>query len=220
MTQQILEEVLLNWGVLTPEELETLAALVRRGKPVFAAPIEIESSEQMEALGLRREQCRTWQIGSIRVTVHLTPADEETCLFLLGELQRKYRHANRQNRCLIPGRQKPLIRCPDCNRCSQCPFPQHREKLSGACLSLDSMIDDGFSFAQEDMCWLRLEQQEALRAAFEAVRAANPKYLRAFLLREYAGLSVSEVAARMHDTERNVYYYIAQAKRLARQTLR
>ena len=70
------------------------------------------------------------------------------------------------------------------------------------------------------MCWLRLEQQEALRAAFEAVRAANPKYLRAFLLREYAGLSVSEVAARMHDTERNVYYYIAQAKRLARQTLR
>lgn len=219
MTQQILEDVLPNWGMLTPEELETLASLLRSGKPVFAAPIEIESTEQMEALGLRREQCRTWQIGNIRVTVHLTPADEETCLFLLRELQRRYRHLTRQNRCLIPGRQKPLIRCPDGNRCSQCPFPQHRDGFSGAFLSLDSMIADGFSFAQEDVCCLRLEQHEALRAAFEAVRAANPKYLRAFLLREYAGLSVGEIAGRMHDTERNVYYYISQAKRLARRAL-
>ena len=46
MTKQIV------WTNLTPSESKTLEQLERAGKEVFEAPIEIESADQLHAMGL------------------------------------------------------------------------------------------------------------------------------------------------------------------------
>ena len=77
----------INWTNLTPSESRTLEQLERAGKEVFEAPIEIESSDQLHAMGLTWDQCRTWYFGTKRVTVHLTPSDEQTYRFRLPVAQ-------------------------------------------------------------------------------------------------------------------------------------
>ena len=80
----------IKWERLTPTEAETLSALVKSGKTVYAAPIEIEKNKedrqrQFEALNITQDDCKTWRIGSEKVIVHLTPADEATYKFLFDE---------------------------------------------------------------------------------------------------------------------------------------
>ena len=66
------------------EEIEHTTQLVKDGCVNYYAPIEIEHSGQLETLNITWNDCRTWHIGSERVTVYLCPADEATYRFLLG----------------------------------------------------------------------------------------------------------------------------------------
>ena len=86
------------WKDLTPSESRTLEQLESAGKEVFEAPIEIESADQLHAMGLTWDQCRTWYFGTKRVTVHLTPSDEQTYRFLRDELRAKHRSEYRERR--------------------------------------------------------------------------------------------------------------------------
>ena len=36
-------------------------------------------------------------------------------------------HGRTDTRCIVPGKQKPLIVCPECNKCSNCPFGRKPE---------------------------------------------------------------------------------------------
>ena len=204
------------WEALTTEERETLAALTARGAVVFAAPIEIESEEQLEVLGITKAQCCTWRIGDIGVTVHLTPADRETYEYLLRDLRGKYRKEQREKRCHIPGKLKPLIKCPYRNRCDDCPFPEYSGRWPISPLSLDILTENGFEIPCTEEGFEQVEMRDEAQAICEAIRAENPKYLRAILLREIAGLTVQEIADRMQDTPRNVYYFLDRAKEIGR----
>ncbi len=53
--------------------------------------------------------------------------------------------------------------------------------------------------------------------AVKAIAAQNPKFAQAIVLKEDYGLTVSEIAQKLNDTERNIYYYLEQAKRIGRQ---
>ena len=50
----------------------------------------------------------------------------------------------------------------------------------------------------------------------KAIKAENPKFLVAIVLKEYRGRNVKEIAKFMNDTERNIYYYISEAKRIGK----
>ncbi len=128
------------WKDLTPSESRTLEQLKRAGKEIFEAPIEIESADQLHAMGLTWDQCRTWYFGTKRVTVHLTPSDEQTYRFLRDELRAKHRSEYRERRCMIPGKLKPLIPCPEKNSCKNCPYPQCRDSQLPD-LSWDEYVD-------------------------------------------------------------------------------
>jgi predicted transcriptional regulator len=43
--------------------------------------------------------------------------------------------------------------------------------------------------------------------------AVNPKFTQAIILKS-RGYSAREIAEMMHDTERNIYYFIAEAKKI------
>ena len=135
------------WKDLTPSESRTLEQLKRAGKEIFEAPIEIESADQLHAMGLTWDQCRTWYFGTKRVTVHLTPSDEQTYRFLRDELRAKHRSEYRERRCMIPGKLKPLIPCPEKNSCKNCPYPQCRDSQLPD-LSWDEYVDAMSGVAQ------------------------------------------------------------------------
>lgn len=147
----------INWTSLTPSESRTLEQLERAGKEVFEAPIEIESAGQLHAMGLTWDQCRIWYFGTKRVTVHLTPSDEQTYRFLRDELRAKHRSEYRERRCMIPGKLKPLIPCPEKNSCKSCPYPQCRDSQLPD-LSWDEYVDAMSGVAQADPGFEQLER--------------------------------------------------------------
>ena len=206
-----------KWDSLTPTEAETLAALVNSGKEVFAAPIEIEHSEQLESLGITWAECRTWHIGSSQVAVHLTPADEATYKILLNDLRAKHREEYRRKRCQIPGKLKPLITCPECNRCAECPYPDYRDQHKANNLSWEGMIESGYEAAHSIDDIRQAEVRMELDAVCRELDKKNPKISRAIILKEYYGFSVPEIAEKLNETERGVYYLLAEAKRIGKQ---
>ena len=56
----------------------------------------------------------------------------------------------------------------------------------------------------------------AIAEVVKAIAAQNPKFAKAIMLKEYYGLSVAEIADRLHDTPRNVYFYLDQAKKIGK----
>lgn len=199
---------------LTKEEARTLQKLIDAGIEVHAAPIEIETKEQLQDLGLTWDQCKEWDIMTEKVTVHVSPADKATADMLLGDLRNKYRKAYRKDRCKIPGKKKPLIRCPECNSCADCPFPEYRDKRQPDNLSWDALIDASYEETAENDDLRLVEIRALLSAVCEEISAVNPKFTEAITLKEFYGYSVKEIARMMDDTERNIYFYLAQAKQI------
>ena len=206
-----------KWDSLTLTEAETLAALVKSGKKVFAAPIEIEHSDQLESLGITWAECRTWHIGSSQVTVHLTPADEATYKMLLNDLRAKHREEYRRRRCQIPGKLKPLITCPECNRCAECPYPDYRDQHKANNLSWEGLIESGYEASHSIDDIRQAEIRMELDAVCRELDKKNPKISRAIILKEYYDFSVSEIASKLDEPERGVYYLLAEAKRIGKQ---
>ena len=204
------------WDSLTQEEAQTLENLRKNGIEIYAAPIEIEHKEQLETLSITQQECRTWYIGNEKVIVHLTPADKGTYHFLLDELRTRHRKEYRSRRCQIPGKNKPLIMCPECNRCSECPYPEYRDKHKANSISWDGLIESGYE-GEADNCMV-----EQLQAKLEydeiptLMDSKNPIIAQVFEMKERDGFSVSEIADRLHIKPRNVYYYLDRAKAIGK----
>lgn len=204
------------WDSLTQEEARTLENLRKNGIEIYAAPIEIEHKEQLETLSITQQECRTWYIGNEKVIVHLTPADKGTYHFLLDELRTRHRKEYRSRRCQIPGKNKPLIMCPECNRCSECPYPEYRDKHKANSISWDGLIESGYE-GEADNCMV-----EQLQAKLEydeihtLMDSENPIIAQVFEMKERDGFSVSEIADRLHIKPRNVYYYLDRAKAIGK----
>lgn len=204
------------WDGLTPEEARTLADFERRGVEVFPAPIEIEHADQLHSLGLTWDQCRTWYFGTKKVIVHLTPSDEQNFLFLRDQLRDRHRKEHREHRCMILGKLKPLIPCPEKNSCANCPYPQCRDNHLPD-LSWDEYMTSMSEEAQNDPGFEQVENRSVIADVIKVISKQNPKFAQAIVLKEYYGLTVSEIARKLNDTERNIYYYIEQAKKIGRQ---
>jgi len=196
----------------TPEELRTLTRLIREGTRVFLAPIEIEDRSQFEALHITQEQCRTWRVGSEKVLVHLTPADEQTYTFLLNELRSKHRQGYRSIRCMVPGRQKPLVRCPDSNKCSACPYgrtPQDRDPNS---ISWEEFTENGLEPEDTDRTIERLHAKLEYDEIRRRMIAEDPLIALAFEMKERDDMTVDEIVTALGVTTRQVYYLLQKAK--------
>ena len=207
----------LKWDCLTPDEAKTLAALVKKGTKICAAPIEIEHSGQLEVLGITWNQVRTWRIGSEPIKVHLTPTDERTAKFLLDELRARHRDEYRKRRCMIPGKQKNLIFCPEHNRCSECPFPDARDHHRANNLSWDELIGTEYEKAPGERETDAVNTKMEVKSVLSVIDAKNPKFTKAIVLKELYGMSVAEIAKTMNEFERNVYYFLTEAKKLGKQ---
>ena len=133
-----------------------------------------------------------------------------------NELRAKHRSEYRERRCMIPGKLKPLIPCPEKNSCKNCPYPQCRDAQLPD-LSWDEYTDAMSSVAQADPGFEQLAKRMAIADAVKVIAAQNPKFAQAIVIKEYYGLSVADIAQKLNDTERNIYYYLDQAKNIGKQ---
>lgn len=195
---------------LTSDEKRTLNELRNNGKEVYAAPIEIEHSSQLESLGISWSQCRTWYIGNERITVHLTPSDEETYRFLLGELRARHRDEYRNSRCMVPGKYR-LIRCPECNSCRRCPFPEYRDQRQSTVISWEEGIESE-NREMADLYEAKVQYDEIR----ELMIREDPLIAQVFELKEGSGMTVKEIADWLGLTTRQVYYYLQKAQDIGR----
>ena len=220
----------IKWERLSRSEAETLAELVKSGAEIYPAPIEISDDPelrkaQFESLGISWQDCKTWYIGSEKVIVHLTPSDKATHDLLLGDLRARHREAFRRSRCQIPGKLKPTIPCPECNKCAACPYPQYRDQHKANNLSWEGLIESSFEKnynedydgdPTEDPRARQAEVRMELDAVCKAIDAKNPLFTKAIVLKEFYGFSVDEIAEKLGTTKRNVYYYLDEAKKIGR----
>ena len=205
------------WERLTPTEAQTLAELNASGIEVYAAPIEIEEKKedrkaQFKSLGITQDDCKTWHIGSKKVLVHLTPARKEIYDYMLNELRSKYRDAYRDRRCPVPGKYKGrLIMCPEHNRCSDCPFPEYRDRHKARIISRDALIESGYEGEVYTNTIDQLEARLQYKEIREKINKKNPLIIQVFEMKERDGLSNEEIAAALGITKRQTYYMYSKA---------
>lgn len=198
------------------EEIEQATQLVKDGCVNYYAPIEIEHSGQLETLNITWNDCRTWHIGSERVTVYLCPADEATYRFLLGELRRKHRNGYRAVRCMVEGKLKPLIRCPESNKCSACPYGRKPEDREANIISWDQQIASGYEPAASESMEQRVIDRDFYLHIRERMVKKDPNIAAAFEMSVLGELSAKEIAKALGVPERKVYYLIQQAKQIGK----
>ena len=172
----------INWvNHLSSTEIETYAELVNNGIKVYAAPIIIESSDQLNTLGITRADCFMQWIGPRKVLVHLSPVSKDVYDVLYSGSRAEYRREARSGRCMITGKNGHPIHCPECNKCAQCPFPEIQERHLPNNLSWDALINNECEPAFEEFDKHHMEVMDDFESVTKIINARKPKYLKAIV---------------------------------------
>ena len=185
------------------------------GETVYQAPIEIRDKADLTNYGITWDDCRTLRFGTsdgILVYFYETTNKsfaEEQWRYLNTQHSKGYR----STRCMVPGKKKPLIVCPDCNKCAMCPYGRKQEDRRARLISWEGMLEEGYELANLESADNRVELDEIK----ELLNQNDPDILRVVILKELYGYSASEIANMIGMPERRVYYYIKQAKEIGKE---
>ena len=112
-------------------------------------------------------------------------------------------------RCMIPGKRKAFIKCPDTVPCSTCPY---KGKKQAPIISWDGLVETGY----EPIGSAPVDEQTIAKTEYEGIKAMmdaeDPRIARAFEMKELQGYSVREISAELHISQPRVYQLIARAK--------
>lgn len=72
--------------------------------------------------GYSRSDIRMWRVGNRTLPVILVPGTKEQYDAYINSFVREFKAEDRDKRCQIPGENGCLIRCPDENKCRECPY--------------------------------------------------------------------------------------------------
>ena len=93
------------------------------GRTLYTCPVEIKSQADLDNYGITWDDCQTLNFhGSEKVTVYFMKVESRA----LAEYQWSYlnsKHSCKLNSamCMIPGKWKQWVRCPDSVFCAKCP---------------------------------------------------------------------------------------------------
>lgn len=186
------------------------------GEILYDCPIEIKDKADLDNYGISWEDCKTLSFnGSEKMTVFFYKTENR----VFAESQWSYldtQHSRgfAKNRCMIPGKRKAFIRCPDTNSCATC---KYRDVKQAPVISWDGLIDSGWEPPQTES----VEHQVLAKLEYEAIRARmdaeDPRISMAFEAKELYGDSVKKIAADLGVSEPRIYQLINRAKTIGRQ---
>lgn len=183
------------------------------GEILFDCPIEIKDKQDLNNYGIKWSDCRTLNYhGSEKVTVYfLKTENRELAEYQWSYLDTKHSRGYASMRCMIPGKRKAFIRCPDTVSCATCPY---KDKKQSPVISLDGLVENGYESA-DSAC---VDEQVSAKMEYEIIRARmdaeDPRISRAFEMKELMGFSVKEIATELGISQPRVYQLIARGKEI------
>ncbi len=192
------------------------------GTILYDCPIVIHGQADLANYHITQADCVTLYCGGCdmkRIYFYQTPI-RELAEYLWRDLDREHSRGIGITRCMIPGRQKPFIRCPTSNSCQNCPYGKTPEKKELNVLSYDYMLERAYEKElsgkyteitdEFDTVILKVD----LRRTLDAV---DPRLMNVLEWKYLEGLSAQEIADRLSSSLPRVYQLLKQALDLARE---
>ena len=202
---------------LSMEEIETKTILEKNGESVYYLPIEISSKEQLKTLGITRTQCRSWKFGAEWKTVHLTPCGKEIFTEFSRNLWLQQTKEYRNSRCMVPGKQKPLIRCPEKNKCDACPFGISPWNRQPNVVSLDKLTEIGREpGCTESADHLAQQRMELLEIKMK-MEEKDKRLFDIFVMLNLQDCKKSDIALKYHISAKTVRRLIGEMNEIIQQ---
>ena len=202
---------------LSIEEVETKEVLEKNGETVYYVPIEIEIQDQLVTLGITEKQCRTWRIGTELKTVHLTPCDKETFTLLSRDLWAQQMKGYRNSRCMVPGKLKPLVRCPEKFKCDKCPFGISVWNRQPNIVSLDELMERRREPSGNESVDQLVSQRMELQDIKAAMDEKDSRLFQIFVLMNLLDYNKSEIARKFQISRNSVYQLIDEMNDIIQQ---
>ena len=187
------------------------------GEILYDCPMEIKDQQDLDNYGITWDDCRTLNFhGSEKVTVYFMKVESRA----VAEDQWSYLDTQHSRgfasvRCMIPGKRKAFIRCPDTNSCAKCPY---KDVKQAPVISWDGLIETGYEpvatvSSVEERVHAKLEYAD-IKALWDA---EDKRIAQAFEMKELLGMSVKDIAAKLDVSEPRVYQLIARGKAIGKQ---
>ena len=202
---------------LSMEEIETKNVIEKNGGTVYYLPVEIQNPSQLDTLGINRNQCRTWRCGSELKIIHLTPCSEEVFRLLARDTWQQQTRDYRNSRCMVPGKQKGLIRCPEKNKCDACPFGITFWNRQPFIVSLDELVE-----ADRELCSMEsADQLVCQRLELQEIKAMmdikDKRLYKVFVLMNLLDYKKCAVAKILHTSPKRVKQLMEEMNEIIRQ---
>ena len=181
------------------------------GELLFDCPIQIRDQEDLDNYHISWRDCRTLNFhGSERVTVYFMKVESRALAeYMWTSLDTEHSRGYASVRCMIPGKRKPFVRCPDTVSCANCP---HKEDKQAPVISWDGLVESGY----EPAAGASPEESAVAKSEYGSIKAAmddeDIRIAKAFEMKELLGFSVREIAADLQISEPRVYQLVARAK--------
>jgi hypothetical protein len=187
-----------------------------KGKQVYDAPIRIVDNNDLRNYGITWKDCETLYVGGIEpMNVYMYETDDPKLADSFWKEINVEHHRNcRSTRCLVPGTLKPLIVCPECNKCSECPYGKKNEYRQTRVINYDDpeelMSNEGDEFSGMN----EAESEMIYDELIAAMNRKNPLIAEVFVRFHTYDLSAPEIAAELGIDKRAVYYLKEQGEQI------
>ena len=201
-----------NNGKAKPEvEFRHNTSIGANGEILYDAPIEITDQTDLDNYHITWNDCKVLNFhGSDKVTVYFFKTENRA----FAEYQWRYLDTQHSRgyasvRCMIPGKRKAFIKCPDTVSCATCPY---KDKKQAPIISWDGLAETGY----EPVGSAPVDEQVGAKMEYEGIKAMmdaeDTRIARAFEMKKLQGYSVREIAKELEISQPRVYQLIARAK--------
>lgn len=186
------------------------------GELLFDCPIVIRGQADLDNYNISWKDCKTLNFhGSERVTVYFMKVESRSLAeYMWASLDTEHSRGYASVRCMIPGKRKAHIKCPDTNSCANCP---HKGDKQAPIISWDGLVESGYEAA----AGISPEENAVAKSEYRSIKAVmdaeDPRIAKAFEMKELLGFSVREIAAEFHISEPRAYQLVARAKAIGRE---
>lgn len=186
------------------------------GTIFYDAPIQIRDQEDLDNYHISWRDCRTLNFhGSERVTVYFMKVESRALAeYMWASLDTEHSRGYASVRCMIPGKRKAHIKCPDTNICANCP---HKGDKQAPIISWDGLTESGY----EPVANTSPEESAVVKSEYDSIKSVmdseDPHIAQAFEMKELLGFSVREIAAVLDLSEPRIYQLVARAKAIGRE---
>lgn len=204
-----------NDNVQLDVEFKHGTSIGANGEILYDCPIEIKDKDDLRNYGITWDDCKSIRFGkSEKITVYfLKTENREFAEYQWSYLDTQHSRGFASVRCMIPGKRKPWIKCPDTTPCADCP---HKKNRKPPVISWDGLIDTGY----EPVPSAPVDEQVHAKMEFAEIRklmdAEDPRIAQAFIAKELAGEPVKEIAERLGVSAPRVYQFVSRAKAIGK----